>query len=122
MTDKNIWIIFTKSKALDGCSIDIDGGEFYFTEVFVPSECIEDNPDSIKEMIGKTKQVLLNERLELTDISKSIRYQEDEWTEDTELNNEIQMTVKESIRSNQIKFNTFRSEEIQQTSRRFVYI
>jgi len=114
MSDKGIWIVFTKSKALEGCPINIDGCDFYFAEAFVPVDRNEGEVDNIEQVIERTKQALLTEKLDLNDISKCIRYKEVEWSEGTNLNDEIRATADKALQTNEVEFNVFRSKEIQE--------
>lgn len=104
MSDKDIWIIFTKSKVLDGCPIAIDGSDFLFSNIFIPSYSVED-------AISQVKQALLEPKLELSDISKCIRYNTNEWSDDSKLSNEINEFSEEAKQSNKIVFGIFRSSE-----------
>ncbi|PUA30459.1 MAG: hypothetical protein B0W54_08180 [Cellvibrio sp. 79] len=112
MANKEVWIVFTKNSPLEGCSIDIDGCDYYFAEAYVP---IDVAPIlSLDSIINKVKDELAQARLALTDISKCIRYKEDEWSADTAPNAEVRKMAKKSLASGAIEFSGFRPEEIQE--------
>lgn len=111
MASKDVWIVFTKSSPLEGCSIDVDGRDYYFAEAYVP---VDVEPIlSLDSIINKVKDVLAKERLVLVDISKCIRYNEQEWPADTAPSAEMHKGAKKSLASGAIEFSGFRSEEIQ---------
>lgn len=112
MPSKNVWIVFTKSSPLESCSIDIDGCDFYFAEVYVPLE--EAASRSLDSVITRAKAALLDERLELVDVSKCIRYKEQEWSFDTPMNVEVHKLAKRALASGVVEFGGFRSEEIEE--------
>jgi len=111
MSDKAIWIVFTKSKILIDSSLAMDGSEFAFGEVFVPSEGFEDAISRLENVMNKAKQALLEDSLVLSDISKCMRYEKAEWSDDSEFSKEIKMAAGAAIKSNKISFSTFRSSD-----------
>ncbi|HTF95494.1 MAG TPA: hypothetical protein VL995_05120 [Cellvibrio sp.] len=112
MANKDVWIVFTKSSPLDGCSIDIDSCDYYFAEAYVPVDVTPIR--SLDSIINKVKDELAKARLALTDVSKCIRYKEDEWSADTAPNTEVRKMAKKSLAYGAIEFSGFRSEEIQE--------
>lgn len=112
MANKEVWIVFTKSSPLEGCSIDIDGCDYYFAEACVPVDTAPTH--SLDSIINKVRDELAKERLVLVDISKCIRYQEQEWSSNTAPNAELRKGAKKSLASGSIEFSGFRPEEIQQ--------
>lgn len=112
MTTKDVWIVFTKSSPLEGCSIDIDGCDYYFAEAYVP---VDAGPIlSLDSIVNKVRDQLAKERLVLADISKCIRYQEKEWSSNSAPNAELHKGAKKSLVSGTIEFSGFRPEEIQE--------
>lgn len=114
MNNKDIWIIFTRSSAMDGCPLDMDGSEYFYVEVFVPVENTTDSTEKLAGIIEQARIALLDEKFVLNDVSKCIRYIENEWTDDTDLNNEIRQTADKAVQADKLTFNVFRSEEIQE--------
>jgi hypothetical protein len=112
MANKEVWIVFTKNSPLEGCSIDIDGCDYYFAEAYVPVDVAPIL--SLDSIINKVKDELAQERLVLTDVSKCIRYKEDEWSADTAPNAEVRKMAKKSLASGTVEFSGFRPEEIQE--------
>ncbi len=74
-----------KSEASDGCSIDIDGCDYYCAEAYVPVEGSELHIASLESIINRVKQELLGKRLTLVDIPKCLRYNESEWSSDLDM-------------------------------------
>ena len=107
MNNNDIWIIFTKSRPMDGCEIDMEGCEFYFTEVFVPAP-------NLSNAIDQAKGLLLKNKLELSEVSKGIRYTPSEWEKDTPQNRIINDKSNSAINLNIPQISPFRSEEIQE--------
>ncbi|MBU6953772.1 hypothetical protein [Hahella sp. HN01] len=118
MTD--VWIAFTKSRPLSGCSIDVDGCEFYFAEVYVPMVSAGESPSNFEAILSKVKSELLENRLELADISALIRYEEDQWEIHSNSENDVNTFATLARLSESIVFSGFRSEEIEElTSYRY---
>lgn len=114
---KQVWIIFTKSEALDGCSIDFDGCNYYFAEAYVPIEEGELGNTSIASILDQVKEALLEDKLVLMDVLKCLRYKKDEWCADSEMEKEVHKLAAEAFSSGTITFSGFRSEEIQDLCR-----
>ncbi|ABC28322.1 hypothetical protein HCH_01464 [Hahella chejuensis KCTC 2396] len=116
----NIWIAFTKSRPLSGCSIDIDGCEFYFAEAYVPIISAEESLPNLEVIMSKVKNALLENRLELADVSALIRYEEDQWEIHSDSENDVNAFAMLARLSESIVFSGFRSEEIEKlTSYRY---
>jgi hypothetical protein len=113
MTNKEVWIVFTKNSPLEVCSIDIDGCDFYFAEVYVPIES-NSGTTSLDTIINHAKDALAAERLVLVDVPKCVRYSEQEWTLDTAMNKEVHTLAKQALVSGAVQFGGFRSEEIEE--------
>ena len=112
-----VWIVFIKSEALDGCSIDIDGCNFYFAEAYVPVDGEEFSSTSFESILNRVKQSLLDDKLVLADISKCLRYSEDEWGSDSDMEKSVHLLAASARSSGTIKFSSFRSEEIEELCR-----
>ena len=113
MTNKEVWIVFTKNSPLEGCSIDIDGCDFYFAEIYVPIE-ISSGTTSFETIVNQAKNALAAERLVLVDVPKCVRYYEQEWTLDTAMNKEVHALAAQALASGEIQFGGFRPEEIEE--------
>lgn len=116
MTTPVAWIAFTKSRPLEGCSIDFDGGEFYYAELCIPLETQIDTLKSISEIINLSQKFLIADKLELVEISKIIKFAKDEWDANGDLNQEIITNALKSLDKAEIQVGSFRSEEIQEDS------
>ncbi len=110
---KQVWIVFTKSEAWDGCSIDMDGCDFYFSEIYIPADDEETGATSLETILARAKQSLLEGKLVLTDVSKCLRYKVDEWPSDTELDIAVHNLAEKALTTGNIQFSSFRSEEIE---------
>lgn len=110
---KQVWIVFTKSEALDGCSIDVDGCDFYFSEAYVPVDGEEFGVTSFESILNRVKKLLFDEKLVLTDVSKCLRYNEGEWGSDSDMEKSAHLLATSALSSGDIKFSSFRSEEIE---------
>ncbi len=114
MTSKEVWIVFTKSKALEGCSIDVGGCDFYYSEAYVPVGFDEQEVTSLETVINRAKEVLLEKRLVLSDVSKCLRYHKEDWDVDTVMNKEVHSVAAKALFTSKVEFGTFRSEEIEE--------
>ncbi len=113
MESKQVWIVFTKSRPLDGCTIDVDGGEFLYAEVFVPFAGIASDGGSISRIVDDAAQALAEARIALHEISKCLCYHPDEWQERTDMNANIHENSKNALEANSVIIGGFRSEEIE---------
>jgi len=118
MSNSGIWIVFTKSKALDGCSINIDGSEFFFTEAFVPFDGNKNSIEVISYIFAEVKQALFEKKLVLSEISKCMHYTPDEWSGGSEMDIEIRRVAQIAVEINEITFNVFRTQDVQEN---FIY-
>ena len=114
MTSKEVWIVFTKSKPLAGCSIDMDGCDFYFSEAYVPVDRDEQEMTSLEKVVNCAKEALLEDRLVLNDVSKCLRYHKEHWDVDTVNNKEVRSMAAKALASSKVVFGGFRSEEIEE--------
>lgn len=113
MAQSQVWILFIKSEPLAGCSIDMDGCDFYFAEAYVPVNAEELGATSFESIISRVKQSLLEDKLVLADISKFLRYTEEEWSSDSDMEKSAHLLAAEALSSGIITFSSFRSEEIE---------
>lgn len=82
MEDGNVWIAATKSRALPGCGVDMDGCEFYFADVYVVlSE--EAGPTAVASVVEQVRQALAGKQLELAEVSLCARFVPEEWLDQT---------------------------------------
>ncbi|WP_308365372.1 MULTISPECIES: hypothetical protein [unclassified Microbulbifer] len=117
MKPKDIWIVFSKSRPLPGCDLDFDGCEFYFCEAYVPVDTPNDPQIAFEEIIGKTRNELLNKRFDLVDISMIIRFDPSQWEVIGDSGNNVHKFAKSAEASQNITFSGFRSEEIEEETR-----
>jgi len=107
MSNSGIWIVFTKSKALDGCSINIDG-----------SDGNKNSIEVISYIFAEVKQALFEKKLVLSEISKCMHYTPDEWSGGSEMDIEIRRVAQIAVEINEITFNVFRTQDVQEN---FIY-
>jgi hypothetical protein len=117
MANRQVWILFTKSEPLDGCSIDMDGCDFYFAEAYVPVDAEDFGITSFESILDRVKQSLLEDKLVLTDVSKCLRYNKEEWHFDSEMEKETHALAAKALSSGSIMFSGFKSEEIEELCR-----
>lgn len=72
MDSKNLWIVSTKSKPLSGCSIELDGSDFYYVECLIPAT-------SFDEANGSIEHLLRDKRMELLEVIKCESYAPNAW-------------------------------------------
>ena len=113
MKNKEVWIVFTKSKPLEGCSIDFDGCDFYFSEIYVPVVHDGHEMTSLEGIVNRAKDLLLEDRLMLSDVSKCFRYHKEHWGVNTEMNKAVHVNAARALSSNQVEVGEFRTEEIE---------
>ena len=85
----------------------MDDSDFYFAEVFLQA------PD-LANAIEQAKELMLSNKLELSEVSKGLIYAPGEWKQDTPQNRTINEKSNDVIRSNKPQVGPFRSEEIQE--------
>lgn len=113
MENKAFWILFTKNKPMEKCKIRFDDSEYYTVEVCVPV-AESKGLQQLDAIINQAKQRLLESQVELSDVSKCIRYIAKEWQEQTELNDEIRELVNATQASGKVEVGCFRSEEVEE--------
>lgn len=114
MKAENIWIAFTKSRPLPGCDLDLDGCEFYFCEAYIPVSVTTDPQNTFEEIIGKTRNALLDSKFELVDVSKIIRFDPHEWEVIGDTGNDVHELAKSTETSQKTILSSFRSEEVEE--------
>ena len=102
MSDKEIWIVSTKSRPLEGCSIDFDGSEFYTVESLVPAQ-------SKDQATRPLKQALLEAGFELAEILSAAPYKSKDWADQIQFP-EIKEAALKSSKTGQLVFALFISE------------
>lgn len=113
MSENNIWLTVTKSRALPGCEIDMDGCEFYFVDAFVSLDKSV-GADSMPNAICKVKSTLLEDKLELAEVIQCVKFLPEEWIDQTEADESLHDLAIKALESDDVVFGTFRSEEIQE--------
>lgn len=114
MGKRDIWIAFAKTRPLPGCDLNFDGCEFYFCEAYVPVDGASSPENVFKEIIGKTRNGLLDIRFELVDISKIIRFDAPQWEVISDNGNDVHEFAQSAEACEYITFSGFRSEEIEE--------
>jgi len=114
MSNKDVWIAFTKSRPLEGCCIDFDGCEFYFADIYVSIETIPDKLVALGDITEMVRHSLEENCLELVDISMLVRYKNGEWKSRTNSFNDVNALAVKAKQSSEIVFSSFRSEEIEE--------
>lgn len=72
MGSKNIWIVSTKPKPLDGCLIELNGSDLYYVECLLPASRFDEAHASIAHLIRDKK-------MELIDVVKCEVYKAESW-------------------------------------------
>lgn len=114
MKPKDIWIVFTKSRPMPGCDLDFDGCEFYFCEAYVPVDTPTDPQIAFEEIIGKTRNELLDKKFQLVDISRIVRFDPSQWEVIGDSGNDTHQLAQSAKTSQNIVFSAFRSDEIEE--------
>ena len=105
MTDKTIWIVFTKSKILEGCPLAMDDSEYLYGECFVPAHTEAEARLSVKAK-------LLDVKLELTDILKCLAYNPTEWGDGSEFAAEVGYAASQAKQADAVTLGIFRTPDI----------
>ncbi|WP_444882835.1 hypothetical protein [Microbulbifer sp. PSTR4-B] len=103
MDNKDIWIVSTKSRRMDGCQLDDDGSDFYFVECLIPS-------NSFEEANGSIEQLLRDKQLELCEVLRCEIYNAESWV-DTEHFSQIESAAEAARQKGEPKFALFISSE-----------
>ncbi|WP_444920116.1 hypothetical protein ACJJID_14705 [Microbulbifer sp. CnH-101-G] len=103
MDNKDIWIVSTKSRRMDGCQLDDDGSDFYFVECLIPSS-------SFEEASGSIEHLLRDKQLELCEVLRCEIYDAESWV-DTEQFSQIESAAETARRKGEPKFALFISSE-----------
>lgn len=109
-----VQIVFTRSRPLAGCDIDVDGCEFYYSEVYVPVSSDEASVNAILSATEQAKSQLLEAKFDLADISAVIQFNETHWKTDTEMNLDLISNANQAMKSGEVVIGQFRSEEIEE--------
>lgn len=112
MSEDNLWLIVAKSRPLPGCEINMDGGEYFFADAFVP---IDPNSGvtAIAAAITRISESLSEKKLELAEILLCAKFSADEWVDKTESIETLHQLANKAAAEGKIVFSGFRSEEIQ---------
>lgn len=103
MSDKQIWIVSSKARPLEGCPIKFDDSEFYFVDCLVPA-------NSKSEAEAPLDHALRDEMFELEEIISSKPYVASEWRDEIQFP-EIEEAAQKSARTGNLAFALFISEE-----------
>ena len=114
MSNREVWVAFTKSRPLEGCGIDFDGSEFYFTSICVPVDETSDNLIDLGKIEELVKSSLLKKRLAIADISMLVRYKYGDWECKTDIFDDINKLAEKAMETGELAFSGFRPEEIEE--------
>jgi hypothetical protein len=103
MGNKPLWVVSSKARPLDGCSIKFDNSEFYFVECLVLAL-------SKKEAEAPLGHALRDEMFELAEVLCCKPYVASEW-KDTVQFPEIDEAARKSAQTGNLAFVLFISEE-----------
>jgi len=101
MNSKDIWVVYTVSKVLEGCGAAMDGSEYLSADCFIPA-------DNIQVAISQVEEFLLEKRCRLIDISKCLRYEPQDWQDDSEESALTKKFAEKARQSDQPKYAVFR--------------
>jgi len=76
MSEKSIWIVYSLSRVMEDCLVALDGKKYLMGETFVPA-------NTMQEAISQIEGFLLAKKLELVDIPKCLRYDPQDWQDDS---------------------------------------
>ncbi|WP_020409140.1 hypothetical protein [Hahella ganghwensis] len=114
MSQMDVFLLSVKVRALEGSSIDMDGCEFYYVEIFVPVDSTLGFEQKIAVAIDSSKEVLSSDNLQLEEISKLLLFKEAEWKGEGEFNDELREEARKSLATGKVCKGAFRSEEIEE--------
>ncbi|MFT7561222.1 MAG: hypothetical protein ACI93R_003148 [Flavobacteriales bacterium] len=103
MDSKSLWIVSTKSKPLDGCSIELDGSDFYYVECLIPAS-------SFDEANGLIESLLQGKHMALLEVIKCEPYSSDSWKDLIQFP-EIQNAADHANSKQEAKFSLFISSQ-----------
>ncbi len=101
MRAKDIWIVYTKSRRLEDCSLAMDDSVYMLVACSVPA-------NTLQESLSVIKDSLFVENLELVDISKCERYCSNEWSDGSEKSQEINESAQKAVGTGKFQFGFFR--------------
>ena len=104
MDDKELWIVTAKLKALEGCSVDFDGSEFYFVECLLPAS-------NESEATAPIEHAMCDERFELISIEHCSQYVASDWENEVQYG-DIQEAANKAKESNELEFALFISSQV----------
>lgn len=106
MMDNTIWIVFTKSKILQGCPLAMDDSEYLFGECFVPA-------DTEADARLQAKAKLIEVKLELSDILKCVIYNPADWQDGSEFSEEVVYAANQAEQTKVVTLGIFRTPDIE---------
>lgn len=114
MSDKQTWIVVTKCRSLEGCSIRFDGGDFYFVDAYVTIPSNVGGIEALIIVLEKIQKELKNDYLELTEVKMCAQFLPEEWFDQTDNGGSVHEFASQSQETESVVFSSFRTEEIQE--------
>lgn len=112
MMGQSLCLVVSKSRPLPGCEIDMDGGEYFFADIFVPIDS-NSGGTAIATAITRVSEALLEKNLELVEVLLCAKFSAEEWVDKTESIETLHQLANKAAAEGKIVFSGFRSEEIQ---------
>ena len=88
----------------------MDDSDFCYGEVFVPCNTDKNPIKNVENSITIAEQALRQEKLVLVDISKYIRYVEEDWDDDSDASNKTKKLAARARHMDQPVFGLFHSQ------------
>lgn len=112
MNGQSLCLVISKSRPLPGCEINMDGGEYYFADAFVP---VGPNAGAtaVVSAINRVAEALLEKKLELAEVLLCAKFSAEEWVDKTESIETLHQLANKAAAERKMIFSGFRSEEIQ---------
>lgn len=112
MMGQSLYLVVSKSRPLPGCEINMDGGEYFFADAFVPIDS-NSGVTAIAAAITRVSESLLEKKLELVEVLLCAKFSAEEWVDKTESIETLHQLANKAAAEGKIVFSGFRSEEIQ---------
>ncbi|MBU6950185.1 hypothetical protein [Hahella sp. HN01] len=113
MTEKQTWIVVIKSRPLEGCEIDFDGCEFYFTDAYVSLPRKIGGAKALISILKKVQEKLEGDRLELSEVKMCVQFLPEEWVDQTDGVYPMHELATSSLDTEDVVLSGYRSQEIQ---------
>ena len=104
MSDIKVYIVSLKGKFLPGSSVNNDGSEFCYGDIYVPAE----NEDIAKEMAA---EYMLESKIIIDDFYACMIYRPEDWTDKKGQSFDPNFYAKKAAELNEIVWGYFESSE-----------